>query len=222
MTRFLAVPVVIVVSSLLPVLTSGAKARTGLSTGILFILVEASILIPIILSSISIGQEGKSISNVYMLPISAKELVNGKLFFSWVFSAVGILFIALLAQLIAPVGILQFLAVLVAGLFNVLIQGYIGLGAGSRYPNFTVGPRARFITFTGLIIAFIIGLPMTAGTFAPLIVYQAGLLVFLGLGSSGSVLFTIVLTAVVGTVLIVLARVYCMQGVKKLLSNMEA
>jgi hypothetical protein len=222
MTRFLAIPAVLVVASLLPVLTSGAKARSDASTATLYLLFEASIILPIMLSSISIGQEGKSISNIYTLPISTKQLVDGKLFLSWVISGIGILGIALLAQFIAPAATLQFLAVLVAGLFNILIEGYVGLGAGSRYPNFTIGPRARFITFTGLIVALTIGLLMTAGTFTPLIIYQAGFLSFLSLGSYGSALLTIILTAVIGTVLIVLARIYCMQGAAKLLSNMEA
>ena len=222
MTRFLAIPVLLVVTSLLPVLTSGANTRSSLSEATLLLLAEASIVLPIMLSSISMGQEGKSICNIYMLPVSTEELVSGKLFLSWVISGVGILGIALLAQFIAPIAILQFLAVAVAGFFNIIIEGYIGLGAGSRYPDFTIGPRARFITFTGFIVAFFIGLLMTAGTFTPLIIYQAGFWSFLSLGSYESALFTIVLTAAVGIILIVLARFYCMQGVKKLLSNMEA
>jgi hypothetical protein len=214
MTRFLAIPVMIVVASLIPVLTSGTDTKVSLSEGVgLFLLAEASIILPLMLSSISIGQEGKSISNFYMLPISVKEVVNGKVFLSWLLSGVGILGIALLMQFLSPVAILQFLVVLVAALFNILIQGYVGLGAGSRYPNFTIGPRARYITFTGFFVSFVIGLLMTAGTFIPLIVYN---------GSIGSALLTIVLTAAVGTILLVLARIYCMQGVKKLFSNMEA
>ena len=221
MTRFLAIPVVLVVASLLPVLESGANARTSLSQSSLFILAETSIILPMMLASISIGQEGKSISNIYMLPISTRELINGKLFLSWVLSIVAVVSLALLVQFLAPVAALPFSAVLVAVLFNVLVEGYIGLGAGSRYPNFTIGPRARFITFTGFIIAFAIGLLVTVGVFAPVIIYQTGFLGTLNLGSYGSALFTIVLTAAVGTVLLVLARFYCMQGVKKLFSNME-
>jgi hypothetical protein len=222
MTRFLAIPVVLVVASLLPVLESGSSARASLAASGLFLLAETSIILPLMLSSISIGQEGKSISNIYMLPISMRELINGKLFLSWVLSIAGAVCLALLAQFLAPVAVLQFFAVLVAVFFNVLIEGYVGLGAGSRYPNFTIGPRARFITFTGLIEAFAIGLPMTVGTFIPVILYQDGVFGTLGLGFYGSTLFTIVLTVVVGTVLLLLARFYCLQAVKKLFSNMEA
>ena len=157
-----------------------------------------------------------------MLPISTKELVNGKLFLSWIISGVGILGIALLLQFIAPLAVLQFSAVLVTVFFNVLTQGYIGLGAGLRYPNFTIGPRARYLTFTGFTIALLMGLLATVGVFAPVIVYQAGYWGTLGLGSYGSAAATIALTAMLGTILLVLARYYCLQGVKRLFSNMEA
>ena len=222
MTRFLAVPVMLVVASMIPVLSSGANTRSSLSETALFLLAEASIVLPIMLSSISIGQEGKSILNVYMLPISADELIAGKLFLSWLISGVGIVGITILLQFLSPMPVLQLLPILVAVFFNMLILGYIGLGAGSRYPDFTIGPRARFITFTGFIIAFIIAFLMTAGAFTPLIMYKTGSFETLNLGTNGSALFTIVLTVIMGTILLALAHSYCLQGVKKLFSNMEA
>jgi hypothetical protein len=222
MTRFLAIPVMLVVASMIPVLSSGANTRSSFSETALFLLAEASIVLPIMLSSVSIGQEGKSILNIYMLPISADELIAGKLFLSWLISGIGIVGITILLQFLAPMPVLQLLLVLVAVLFNMLILGYIGLGAGSRYPDFTIGPRARFITFTGFIVAFIIAFLMTAGAFTPLIMYQTGSFETLNLGANGSALFTIVLTVIMGTILLALAHSYCLQGVKKLFSNMEA
>lgn len=222
MTRYLAVPVMLVVASLIPVLTSSSN-KINLSEGVgLLLLAEASLILPMMLSSISIGQEGKSISNIYMLPISAEEMVNGKLFLSWLISSIGVLGIGLLMQFLAPVTILQLLTVLIVGLFNIPVQGYVGLGAGSRYPNFTIGPRARYITFTGFLISFVTGLLITLGIFAPLIMHDAGFLNGLNLGSAGSALLEIALTAAIGTALLIAARTYCLQGVKKLLSNMEA
>ncbi len=223
MARFLAIPVLLVVSSLLPVLTAGANPSNALSGVGFVLLAETSLILPMMLSSISIGQEGSSIANIYMLPISAAELVNGKLFLAWVISGVGILAVALLMQFLAPVAMLLFLATLVAVAFNVIIQGYLGLGTGSRYPNFNVGPRARYITFTGFIIAFVIGGLATVAALTPLILYQStGFLTRLGGGPTGSFLLAIILTAAVGTFLLVLTRYYCMRSVKKLLSSMEA
>lgn len=211
----------LVVTSLLPVLAS-SNAKTSLSGASFYLLAETSIILPIMLSSISIGQEGRSISNIYMLPISAEELVNGKLILSWLISGLGILGIAFLMQSVAPIATSQFLIVLVTVFFNMLTEGYIGLGAGSRYPNFTIGPRARFITFTGFIIAFSLGLLATGAIFTPLILYQTTALAALNLGSYGSAFLTIVLTVVGGTVLLMLTRIYALRGMKKLFSNMEA
>ncbi|MGD0496676.1 MAG: hypothetical protein ABSB28_11685 [Candidatus Bathyarchaeia archaeon] len=223
MARFLAIPVLLVVSSLLPVLTSGADPRNALSGVSLVLLAETSLILPMMLSSISIGQEGSSIANIYMLPISADELVKGKLFLPWIISGAGILAVAFLMQFLAPVALGMFLATLFAAAFNMIIQGYVGLGTGSRHPSFNVGPRARYLTFTGFIIAFVIGGLATVATLTPLILYQAtGFLAMLGGGPAASVLLTTILTAAVGTFLLVLTRYYCMQGVKKLLSSMEA
>jgi len=223
MARFLAIPVLLVVSSLLPVLTSGAAPRNVLSGMSLMLLAETSLILPLMLSSISIGQEGSSIANIYMLPISAEELILGKLFLPWIFSGVGILAVALFMQFLAPVAAGQFLATLVAVAFNMIVQGYVGLGTGSRHPSFNVGPRARYLSFAGFIIVFVIGGLATVTILTPLILYEGtGILTGLGGGPAGSVLLTIILTAAVGTFLLMLARYYCMQGVKKLLSSMEA
>jgi hypothetical protein len=223
MARFLAIPALLVVSSLLPILTTGAGPRNTVSSVSFVLLAETSLILPMMLSSISIGQEGSSIANIYMLPISADELVNGKLLLPWIISGVGILAVALLMQFLAPVSAVQFLVTLVAIAFNLMVQGYVGLGTGSRHPSFSLGPRARYLTFTGFIIAFVVGALATVVTLTPLILYQAtGFLTRLGGGPTGSVLLTIILTAAVGTFLIVLTRYYCIQGVKKLLSSMEA
>ena len=222
MSRFLAIPVMLVVASFLPILTTGANTSADLSSVGFVLLGEASFILPIMLSSITIGQEGRSIANIYMLPISADELVKGKLFLSWVISGAGILAIALLMQFLAPVVALQYLTALVAVVFNIFIEGYVGLGAGSRYPNFTVGPRARYLTFTGFIIAFTLGGVATLATFTPLILYEVGFFTLLSGVSFGSIALTIISTVTIGTVILIPARSYCMRGVEKLLSNMEA
>jgi hypothetical protein len=223
MARFLAIPVLLVVVSLLPVLTSGANPGKSLSGVSLVLLAETSFILPMMLSSISIGQEGNSIANLYMLPISTDELVLGKLFLPWIFSGASILAIALLMQFLVPVTAGQFLATLVAATFNLIIQSYVGLGTGSRYPSFNVGPRARYLSFAGFIVTFILGGLATVAIITPLILYEGtGLLTGLGGGAIGSVLLTIILTLAIGTLLLVLMHHYCMRGVKNLFSTMEA
>jgi len=223
MARFLAIPVVFVVASFLPAIEAGANASTAVSAVRFAVLVESSFLVPMLLSSICVGQEGRSIANIYMLPISVDEFVNGKLFLSWVISTIGILVVVLLLQFVAPLAPLLLLASLVTAILNVLIQSYVGLAMGSRYPNFTTGPRARYVTITGFILDFIIGGIATLGTFAPLLVYlYTGFSSPIGGGSNGSILLTMIFTAVIGTIILLLMRSYCIRGVKNLLSNMES
>jgi hypothetical protein len=222
MARFLAIPVLLVVSTMLPLLTSGADAAASLSGIRLVLPAEISLILPMMLSSISIGQEGTSIANLYMLPISANDLINGKLFLPSIVSGASILAAVLLLQFLAPISIGLLLATIIALMFNLMIQGYIGLGAGSRYPSFTVGPRARYVTFTGFIVALVIGGPMMIATLVPLILFQTTGLMSLGGGPTLAMLLTIALTAVIGVLLLALARYYCISGIKKLLSTLEA
>jgi hypothetical protein len=223
MARFLAIPVVLVVASLLPALTSSANPSAGLSGVSLALLAEISFIMPMMLSSITIGQEGRSIANIYMLPISADELVLGKLFLPWILSGAGILVIALLLQFLVPAAAGLFWATLVFAAFNMFVQSYVGLGTGSRYPSFDTGPRARYLSFTGFIVAFIVGGLATLAILTPLLLYEGTtLLTGIGGGPIGPVLLTIILTAIVGTLLLTLTRHYCMRGVKKLFSSMEA
>jgi hypothetical protein len=222
MARFLAIPVLLVVSSVLPVLTSGAAPRNTLSSISLMLLAEVSFILPMMLSSISIGQEGTSVVNLYMLPISVDELVSGKLFLPWIMSGTSVLAVASLFQFLAPVALERFLATMVAAVFNTVIQGYVGLGAGSRYPSYNVGPRARYLTFTGFLVVFVVGGLATFAILTPLPLYLATGLTILGGGPTGGILLTIVLTGAIGTAFILLARYYCLSGIRKLLSTLEA
>jgi hypothetical protein len=221
MSRFLAIPVLIVISSMLPLLTSagGSRAISAVSP---VLLGEISLVVPMMLSSISVGQEGTSVANLYMLPISADELINGKLVIPWIMSGAGVVTVALLLQFLAPVAMGQFLALLTAVVFNIVIQGYVGLGTGARYPSYNVGPRARFLTFTGFLIVFALGGLVTVGIMIPSILYLVTGLTILGVGATGAVLTTIGLTAAMGVFLLLLARYYCVSGVKQLLSTLEA
>jgi len=152
-----------------------------------------------------------------MLPISADELIKGKLFLSWIISGAGIFALALLIQLLVPLTPLQFLTALVALAFIIVVEGYLGLGTASRYPDFTVGPRARYITIEGFAVALALGLIATVATLAPLIVYLK-----IGFLNVSQVFLIIASTVAVGAVLLVLARSYCRRGVENFLSNMEA
>jgi len=99
----------------------------------------------------------------------------------------------------------------------------VGLGIGSRYPSFDAGPRARYISLTGFLIEFVMGGLATLAILTPLLLYEGtGLFTGFGGGLTVSLLLTIVSTAAIGAILLVLTRHYCVQGMKKLFSSMEA
>ncbi len=221
MMRFLAIPVMLVVAFFLPTLYND-YGSSGIAAPLsLFLLGEVSTVLPIMLSSISLGQEGGSIANIYMLPISHSELIRGKLFIPWLISGIASAVVASLIQLLFPFAWGQFAVILVALAFIMFIQGFIGLGAGARYPNFSLGPRARYVTMTGFFIAFIAGLVSTALMFLSFAVYLVTpYFTSLGLGASEALLVVLALTASTGLVLLSLTRAYCVSGVKKFLSDM--
>ncbi|MGA1974908.1 MAG: hypothetical protein ABSG92_04665 [Conexivisphaerales archaeon] len=222
MSRFLAIPVLLVVVFLLPSLYGGGLGADATPFS-LYLLGEVSTLLPIMLSSISLGQEGRSVANLYMLPMSPDELIMGKLFLPWVFTGAAVAVVASLMQLLFPMPMDQFAVVLVALAFIVFIQAYVGLGTGARHPDFTLGPRARYVTGVGFLVAFAVGALSTLVMFLPLMASMF-LSVFssFGLGSTGTAIADMVLTASVGVVLLLASRAYCRSGVEKFLSDMLA
>jgi len=86
--KVLAIPVLLVVAFLLPFLTGSTKANSTSNGLSIFLMGEISFILPIMLSSISVGQEGRSIANIYMLPIDAEQLIRGKIFLAWIVSGI--------------------------------------------------------------------------------------------------------------------------------------
>ena len=221
MMRFLAIPVMLVVAFFLPTMYNDYSSSGVGAPLSLFLLGEVSTILPIMLSTISIGQEGGSIANIYMLPISPSELVMGKLFVPWLMSGIASVVVVSFIQLLFPFAWGQFAVIVVALAFIMFVQGFIGLGAGARYPNFSLGPRARYVTMTGFLIAFVAGGVSTALMLLPFsLSLVTPYFAALGLGAGETIFVVLALTVSIGLVLLLLTRVYCVSGVKKFLSDM--
>jgi len=121
-------------------------------------------------------------------------------------------------EVIAPMGIWTTAAAFVAGLILIFVEGFIGLGVGSRYPDYDAGPKSMYVTYKGVIIGYLAGGASALAVFTPLFLY----LVLSG-GVRGStptgfanlpLVFSIVVVA--GLVLSILAYRYCRSGLDRI------
>jgi hypothetical protein len=219
LARFLAIPVVLAISFLVPTLaSSGEWSGRGLG---FFLTAFLPFIMPIMFSSISIGQEGKSIANLMSLPINPTDLIKGKLAPAWLISGLATLGVIAGMEVLAPMGLSDALATIMISAMTIVINSFIGLGIGARWPDYTIGARSRCVTFKGFIIGFIVSGFATLAVFAPLglhIVTSGGILgpaPFLSL----DLLPTLIISIVLGGVLIILSYIFCKKGVENLLSN---
>lgn len=219
LARYLAIPVVVSISLLIPVLTSPRDTSGG---GVSFILVALiPFMVPLMFSSISIGQEGNSIMNLLSLPIRPTDLIKGKLAPAWLISSIATLGIIAVMEIIAPLGLGDALATITVSAMLIVINSFIGLGIATRWPDYTIGSRSRYVTLKGFIIGFILAGFATLAVFIPV-----GLYIMTSGGISGPAPFSnldllpmLTISIVIGSVLIGLSYMFCKKGVENLLSN---
>lgn len=222
MARFLAIPFILLVAVLLPVVVGQGNVRTEVSSVGLLLSAEISFILPIMFSTIAFGQEGKAIANLYVLPISADQLIKGKLFPSLLISIIAVLAATGLMQVLSPLMPLEYLGLVVAVMTVVTVESLFGLGVGSRYPDFTLGPRSRFVTMMGFFLAFFVGGIMAIGLMSPIALHILGILRLGGSSFTAGIVAAIILTCAAGGALSFLSYNYCKKGVQKLLENLEA
>ncbi len=219
LARFLAIPVVIAISLLAPTVASPGD-MSGRGPGF-FLAAFIPLIIPLMLASICIGQEGASIMNLISLPVKPNDLIKGKLAPAWLISGLATLGLIAVLEIIAPLGFSNVLATLLISLKAIVINSFIGLGVGARWPDYTVGSRSRFVTLKGFFVGFALSGLATLTVFAPVGLYIVtsggvrGEVPFLGL----ELLPMLAISIVLGSVLIVLSYIFCRKGVENLLSN---
>jgi hypothetical protein len=119
-----------------------------------------------------IGQEGSAFLNLVVVPLKEKEIVKAKLATALFPSGFAMVVVTIFIQILVQPRLEAFIAIAV-DLFTVLFEcAFVGLALGSRYPDFTEVPRARFIEQKGVwfgmfLIAVCIGV-----TILPLFIYN--------------------------------------------------
>jgi hypothetical protein len=219
MARFIAIPVVISISMLAPVVASPGD-MSGRGPGF-FLAAMIPFIVPLMFSTISIGQEGISVMNLLSLPVKPTELIKGKLAPALLISSMVTFVVIALMEILAPLGLSNTLTIVAVAVMALLINSFIGLGVGARWPDYTVGARSRYITMTGFLVGFVLSGLATIALYFPVGAYivtsggVSGQIPFLGL----NLLTMLIISTIIGCALIGASYIFCKKGVENLLKN---
>ena len=165
MVRLMAIPIILPVMISFPALFSPAPTTSAQSSLISPLFLAVPLLFGVGLGTLflgmtSIGQEGKRLWNLSSLPIEAGTIVTSKIIFTSLIATIGLVLGLGLTVLFFQVSILDALTYIAVGATLVLAEASLGVAIGSRYPDFSEGPRPRFVTIIGSIIGAFLGVVM--------------------------------------------------------------
>jgi hypothetical protein len=162
--RLMAIPLILPVMVLFPVIFSPAPSSTAaVPVSANPLLLAAPLLFGVGLGALflgmtSVGQEGGRLWNIGALPVGERMIVKTKLLFTTMIAMVGLVLGLVLAVLIFHLSVLDALIFCAVGLTVVLAESSLGIAVGSRYADFSEGPRPRFVTMKGSIIGSVFGI----------------------------------------------------------------
>jgi hypothetical protein len=125
-----------------------------------------------------IGQEGSAFLNLLIIPLKEKEVVKAKLSTALIPSVFAMVVVTALIQIIVQLRLEALIAIAVT-LFAMIFEcSFVGLAVGSRFPDFTEVPRARFVDQKGVWLGMLIIAACVGVTFIPLFLYAFSGLAF--------------------------------------------
>jgi len=160
----MAIPLILPVMVLFPVVFSPAPSTTAAPpVSVNPLLLAGPLLFGVGLGALflgltSMGQEGGRLWTLGSLPVGERMIVKSKLMFSSVIAMIGLILGLALAVAVFHMYILYAIIFSGLGLTVVLAESSLGIAVGSRYADFSEGPRPRFVTMTGSIIGSILGI----------------------------------------------------------------
>ena len=160
--RLMAIPIILPVMISFPAIFSPAPTTSAASGLISPLFLAVPLLFGVGLGTLflgmtSIGQEGKRLWNLSSLPIEAGTVVTSKILFTSLISTIGLVLGLALTVFFFQVSVLDALTFIAVGITLVLAEASLGVAIGSRYPDFSDGPRPRFVTIIGSIIGAFLG-----------------------------------------------------------------
>jgi hypothetical protein len=121
------------------------------------------------ISSISFGQESKSVMVLYSLPITPDQILKAKAFVALTFALTATVATFVVFSVIGgkPVGVL--IENIVIAISITVEEVFIGLGFGAAHPDFQERPRPRFVDPYWLIIMIPVGFSVAFVTAVPIV-----------------------------------------------------
>jgi len=119
-----------------------------------------------------VGQEGSAFLNLLVIPLKEKEVAKSKLAIALFPSFCALVAVTAFIQVMVQLRLEALIAIIVtlfAGLFEC---AFVGLAVGSRFPDFTELPRARFIDQKGVWLGMLIIAACVGVTFLPPFLYS--------------------------------------------------
>jgi hypothetical protein len=169
MARFLAIPILIVASLLIPSLVSTSQSPAS-SLGIMFWffpLIFGVTFFALFTSMISVGQEGSAVWNLYSSPLLPREFVRAKVTANIILSLPIAITFWLGITLLGHTSFRSSLAILLVLSALILVESFVGLALGVKYPDFGETIRSRFIRLTGMLTGMLLGATVAGAILAP-------------------------------------------------------
>jgi hypothetical protein len=168
--QYFAIPIVLTAVLFIEVTFTSASAGTSASVAIETPVLFIGGLVALIISSISFGQEGRSVTVLYSLPVTPREILRAKAFTALLFALVTSCGMVLVLSLVTGSTLPQLLENLAVALSVGVEETFIGLGFGAKFPDFQERPRPRFLDPVGIIIMVIVGIAIAFVTALPIVV----------------------------------------------------
>jgi len=162
------VPIILIILPVMQSLglsgSSGASQTDPIFSAIIFLL--PGTFNAMLLGEILIGEEGQSVWRIYSSPISAKNLVKSKYFFTLFFSIIIVLISGALGIFLYNTTWTISIAIFLESLFLVIAVGAVALAIGFKGPDFSQSRRTRMVrqewSLIGLVVCGVVGLAVLA------------------------------------------------------------
>jgi hypothetical protein len=172
MARLLAIPFVLAISlgvSIFPISGTSVSEQAGFYVLIPVFVMPVAIFCSI-MSMTCIGQEGNAVWNLYIAPITPRQLVKVKLIIpvllGLVFSAAMLVFLGLILK-ITPA---NFLFLLGLSIIVVMGESAVGLYFAAKFADFRDIIRSRFVSVWGSLFGTFVSLLLVAVTASPMLI----------------------------------------------------